>query len=292
MSNHFHPRGQRPVCSPINQCIYCGITGVPLSDEHIVPYGLGGSLYLPKASCKDCSAITSAFEGKVLGGPFKAIRGLLDMPSRKMAQQRAMKYSLVINGKTVELSASDYPAPLLYPILPPATFLHGGVTQDDQVNVEYEIFYPLRVTKKLIDIYGEPLHISHPISSFSDEQIRAFIRMLAKIGYCSLVQKHGLRSLDSIFVLDLILGRSKQYNLYVGTVPPKLAPLSFGQPATGLRENEQISHRFAVRTLLTRVIDPQTGHQQERKLYCAYIRLGEGYAFGAPIYEVALAPAK
>ncbi len=37
---------------PIGRCIYCG-GRKGLLDEHIIPYGLGGNLVLPEASCKD-----------------------------------------------------------------------------------------------------------------------------------------------------------------------------------------------------------------------------------------------
>ena len=47
-------------------CIYCGATDAALSDEHVVPYGLGGSHVLRKASCCRCAAITSKFERKVM----------------------------------------------------------------------------------------------------------------------------------------------------------------------------------------------------------------------------------
>jgi len=43
-------------------CIYCGTKQGPLSDEHIVPFGLGGTLVLPKASCKACATETAKLE--------------------------------------------------------------------------------------------------------------------------------------------------------------------------------------------------------------------------------------
>jgi 5-methylcytosine-specific restriction endonuclease McrA len=47
--------------SNVNRCIYCG-TLENLTDEHIIPYGLGGRSILPKASCSECSNITTNFE--------------------------------------------------------------------------------------------------------------------------------------------------------------------------------------------------------------------------------------
>ena len=36
---------------PVGECIYCGARA-GLSDEHIVPYALGGTFFLPLASCQ------------------------------------------------------------------------------------------------------------------------------------------------------------------------------------------------------------------------------------------------
>ena len=53
--------------SPVGECIYCGARGseVELTDEHIVPYSLGGNVQLLQASCKPCARITGALEGYV-----------------------------------------------------------------------------------------------------------------------------------------------------------------------------------------------------------------------------------
>jgi hypothetical protein len=60
---------------PVGRCIYCGYHGPGyLGDEHVVPFSLGGELILPKASCRDCEKITSAFErrcARVMYGSFR-----------------------------------------------------------------------------------------------------------------------------------------------------------------------------------------------------------------------------
>ena len=43
------------------ECIYCGSKN-KLTDEHIVPYGLGGTFILPKSSCLACAKITGKIE--------------------------------------------------------------------------------------------------------------------------------------------------------------------------------------------------------------------------------------
>jgi hypothetical protein len=46
------------------ECIYCGARGdeVELTDEHIIPFSLGGNAEILKASCKSCATITSELE--------------------------------------------------------------------------------------------------------------------------------------------------------------------------------------------------------------------------------------
>ena len=54
------------VFNAAGQCIYCGKSGIELSNEHIVAYALGGDFVLPKASCLDCARVTGAIEQAVL----------------------------------------------------------------------------------------------------------------------------------------------------------------------------------------------------------------------------------
>ncbi len=48
------PELDRYIYQEVGSCIYCGSTD-NLSNEHIIPYGLGGNLELPKSSCSRCA---------------------------------------------------------------------------------------------------------------------------------------------------------------------------------------------------------------------------------------------
>src|SRR6266478_5809071 len=63
-------------------CIYCGRTE-ELTDEHVVPFALGGNLILPDASCSECNKITSAFEQRVLRGFMQHARVAGHFPTRR-----------------------------------------------------------------------------------------------------------------------------------------------------------------------------------------------------------------
>jgi HNH endonuclease len=81
---------RRHVYPPVGKCIYCRSDGLPrqLTLEHIIPESLGGMLELPEASCHDCQAITSAFEGENAGKLFRPIRRQLHLPSKSRGKAR------------------------------------------------------------------------------------------------------------------------------------------------------------------------------------------------------------
>ncbi|HXZ41151.1 MAG TPA: hypothetical protein VEG68_10455 [Terriglobales bacterium] len=66
----------------LNQCAYCDATD-NLSDEHIIPFGLGGELVLPKGSCEKHRKATSKVEDFALRRYLCPLRSHLGLPSRK-----------------------------------------------------------------------------------------------------------------------------------------------------------------------------------------------------------------
>jgi hypothetical protein len=67
---------------PVNVCIYCSVADA-LSEEHFVPFGLGGRWGLPKASCAGCTSKTSAFEQTCQRTMFGPMRMYYDLPHKK-----------------------------------------------------------------------------------------------------------------------------------------------------------------------------------------------------------------
>lgn len=74
---------------PVGACIYCGATQGRLTEEHIVPKGLGGTLVLPDSSCDPCAKLTSQFEMKVLRGFLDRGRQSLGIKGRKSHRRPA-----------------------------------------------------------------------------------------------------------------------------------------------------------------------------------------------------------
>jgi hypothetical protein len=88
--------------APVGACIYCGSTE-NLSDEHIVPFGLGGNLVLPKSSCQRCARITSEFERRVLRGFMRDARATGRFPTRRPKERPSTIPVEIKRGDHLEL---------------------------------------------------------------------------------------------------------------------------------------------------------------------------------------------
>jgi hypothetical protein len=106
--------------NPVGRCIYCNGDGKlgRLTLEHVIPESLGGMLELPEASCQECQAITSAFEGDNAGNLFRPIRRQFKMPSKPRGSKRKEKraqetFSLVIDGVSRRVPVKEYPGFLM-----------------------------------------------------------------------------------------------------------------------------------------------------------------------------------
>lgn len=77
---------QKRTYPPVGRCIYCGTKEGDLTDEHIVPFALGGNMILPKASCIPCQRIINQeIETptlNVLSGSYGPLRLGLNLPTR------------------------------------------------------------------------------------------------------------------------------------------------------------------------------------------------------------------
>ena len=98
--SHMFTNTTQHTYAAANICIYCNSISEnkKLTDEHIVPIGLGGKLILPKASCEDCSKITCAFEGHCLGKKFGDVRFYLNIKSRKRGIPNSFETEIIDNN--------------------------------------------------------------------------------------------------------------------------------------------------------------------------------------------------
>src|SRR5215208_5306046 len=105
-----------PPYQPVGRCIYCGTETGPFGDEHIIPFGLGGNVLLPQASCKACEKITGRFEGTCLRRIFGNMRVKRGLPTRR-PKERPTRLPVVFTGhdrsqETVQFPVPDHPTGL------------------------------------------------------------------------------------------------------------------------------------------------------------------------------------
>jgi hypothetical protein len=188
---------------PVGCCIYCGATGHSLGREHIIPYGLDGDLILPKASCSDCSAITSTFERTCLRGFLQGPRHFLGVTSRRGAPS---DLALLGDECTRSLPFDTAPIILMMPVYDLPTALGGPAPGQPRKWSAW--VRPLRLDASALSRYGgsigtQPLH--QP----------SFHRMLAKIAHSMAVAEIGLACFRP-FLLEIILGQNKETHQFVG----------------------------------------------------------------------------
>jgi hypothetical protein len=193
-------------------CIYCGRTDVRLTDEHLVPFSLGGQHILEGASCDDCADITKKFEQEVARELWGAPRNSYNAPSRRKKQRDT---HIVLSDpdqpdRKVKVPYSEYPAAMVFYKMGKAALLEGlpenidisstwlliTIHDDDKAKTFQEKF-GIKLTAKFRHV---------PVS---------FARMLAKIGYCHLLTELEPGDFRPI-CLPYILGRKSNPSYVVG----------------------------------------------------------------------------
>jgi hypothetical protein len=65
------------------KCIYCGQTGVTLTEEHVIPYAIGKNAAILEGSCCDeCQRIIQRYEQEVLKKQLGVFRAMVEAPTR------------------------------------------------------------------------------------------------------------------------------------------------------------------------------------------------------------------
>lgn len=204
----------RPIV--LGQCIYCQEQSDFLTEEHVVPAGLGGLRTIPAASCEKCRKITQEFETTALRHVLGPGRYWLGVPARKKQKRPESwtAYRRVDGGpdQKIMIQMSELPFFLCMPTFAKNDSLKEIVTSghvpsgaDSGVIISED---PINITKKLSE-YGAS-YLSPKIDHLS------FSRMLAKIalGYC--IIEFGWDKFTSA-VSPLILGETNAYRNFVSS---------------------------------------------------------------------------
>lgn len=217
-SGRFHKRYSRmnheaiPLTRDIGRCIYCGSTD-NLTDEHIVPKGLGGPWQLLKGSCKVCNRITSAFERSVLREQLMLPRAALGLPTYH-PKNRPQEFSFEVekDGRKENIVLPVTNCPPLFMML----------------DLEKPRYIAKYAYEKGVKVKGWSLHGAsaenlkdrlnvRSISLAMEFSGNCFERMLAKIAYGMIILTYGPNALEKCYVLPCILGQKDDAGYWVGS---------------------------------------------------------------------------
>lgn len=185
-------------------CIYCGST-VGLSDEHIIPLGLGGRLILPKASCATCREATSKFERICLHTMYGPLRLLYDLPTRRKGDRPEtlplkVKRTQDHDWEYTPVAQERFPFLITFPQFDLPGALTGAAESAAAGPVTTRLWIrgasPSHNFEELLQDLTLQLRV-HSLMPESKADVPAFCSLLAKIGHAFAVAETGVRSFSS-----------------------------------------------------------------------------------------------
>jgi len=217
---------------PVGRCIYCGAKSNDLTLEHIIPFGLGGRLELPEASCGECQKLTQKFEEDCLRFALVEGRTRLGISGRRNKKGRLNKLRIGRLDNPSDPSSAisyeylpveDHPTIIGLPNFIPATKNNAGWGVNGIIIVPFPGFF---------DKFAE---LGPGAINFQPGKWASFARMFAKIGHAAAVAKIGIDGFEP-YLLDLIKGTDQSRSGYVGTA---------------IREANRSSNPYELRLILT-----------------------------------------
>ncbi len=201
-------------------CIYCGAENTRLTDEHIVPFSLGGNHVLRRASCDGCSRITSKFELKVARGLWGQMRQSFGGRSRRKKKQK--KTQFITNARKND-HIQEVPNEWVPAILPFYEMPVAGILQNLDENYDSQSQWKLSILndsdrqKMFEEKYG-----FKPIVGFR-HQPQEFAQLILKIGYGQVLTQFNRREFEPI-CLPYILGQKTNVSWLIGSEVKKPEP--------------------------------------------------------------------
>lgn len=223
-------------------CIYCRCEGVRLTDEHIVPYSLGGAHILKGASCDACAKITSRFELKISRGLWGQARLSYGANSRRKKKQKKIQilFDGENSGRYQWVQNQEVPAVFVFYEMPPAGILSGLDSATDMSQ-----HWTLKAISDT-DRYEkfEARYKFKPAVSFA-HQPKEFGQLLLKIGYGQALTCLQIDDFEAI-CLPYILGSSSNVSWLVGTNFGSSAPLNDIGYSLGLQVAGTLDHLYII----------------------------------------------
>jgi hypothetical protein len=199
--------------APLRCCMYCLASGVPRTEEHLIPRALGGRLTLRDAVCEPCRRFTGRLEQLVLERDFVVPRTLLALKRRRARGQGPgclPPTRLVGADAPSTFTAATFPRGFSLPVFEPAGRLSGIDRPDVPARIA---FVDCRLA------LGTPMRLETAAAAPPSDP-RAHAYALAKWAYALAVARRGLDSGELQDMRDLLLGRRHDVFAFVGTPAP------------------------------------------------------------------------
>lgn len=209
------------------RCIYCMClpgSDADLTDEHIVPFGLGGRLVLRKSSCRTCATLTSRDERFLLRSMLAEARSQLDLPTRRPAARPSTFKMGVFEAQEDgglpkdmgtagfawrEVGPENRPTVVMLPGFSPPGVLWGRPPTDQFQVTRLNTYVDGAARKPALDAGTEA-------AVFQQLSPDVLCRVLAKIAHGAAVAELGLSGFLPLLP-DLVLGRSTHLSHFVGS---------------------------------------------------------------------------
>jgi hypothetical protein len=221
----FLPKQQRELYPGPGVCIYCGAKD-NLSDEHIIPFALGGNLIFQKASCPDCAKVTSDFELTCLRTMYGPLRLLYDLPTRR-PNRRPPKLPLKVKyspdeteWQTTLVDQKKYPFLVTFPYFDAPGILSRDPIHKSKGPVTDRLWIrgasPYYSFHELLDNLLLELK-AYSVFPESKADVSAFCRLLAKIAHAFAVAKIGLANFAPALKPIIIQNNLSHCMHYIGS---------------------------------------------------------------------------
>ena len=203
----------------LGQCIYCNSTD-NLTDEHVMPYALGGTLVLNQASCKPCATITGRLEQRLLRGHWWPYRKKLGLQSRNPSAGNELKPVKIItkDGEVIaaEVSLDYFVGALSFKLSPPSILMGEKLDgEPSATNVSVKMLGPMPTEAKVAGktyLLAPGDKVEYPVNLNTGD----LARFLAKVAHGYAISKEGSDAFDEFYLPEFILGRTDGIQTYVG----------------------------------------------------------------------------
>jgi len=186
--------------------MYCLVTGVPRTVEHLIPQALGGRLTLRDAVCEPCRRLTGRLEQATLEREFLVPRTLLALKRRRARAQGPSRLPPVVLAGDAGPSthtADTFPRGFSLPAFEPAGRPGAAAApRIDFVACRLNLGTPSRQATAAAPPLADP---------------QAYAQSIAKWAYALAVAERGLHCCDTQPMRALLRGQRDDVFAFVGT---------------------------------------------------------------------------